>query len=52
MITTTILKWSFFMELDNDIEDAIKGVLKNPILSVLREINIVQLQVISYMHWL
>ncbi len=31
------------MGLDNDIEYAIKGVLKNPILTVLREINIVKL---------
>jgi hypothetical protein len=31
------------MGLDNDIEYAIKGVLKNPILTVLREIHIVKL---------
>ncbi|MGB5964498.1 MAG: hypothetical protein WBF77_09905 [Sulfurimonadaceae bacterium] len=31
------------MGLDNDIEYAVKSVLKNPILTVLREINIVKL---------
>jgi len=30
----------FFMGLDNDIKYAIKGILKNPILTVLREIKI------------
>ena len=33
----------FFMGLDNDIEYAIKGILKNPILTVLREIKIVNI---------
>ena len=31
------------MGLDNDIEYAMKGILKNPILSVLKEINIVSI---------
>jgi hypothetical protein len=31
------------MGLDNDIEYAIKGILKNPILTVLREIKMVKL---------
>lgn len=40
MVTTTTLQKGFFMGLDNDIEYAMKGILKNPILSVLREIKI------------
>ena len=40
MVTTTTLCGGFFMGLDNRIESAMKGILKNPIFSVLREIKI------------
>ncbi len=40
MVTTTTLYGGFFMGLDNHIESAMKGILKNPILSVLKEIKI------------
>ena len=40
MVTTTTLYGGFFMGLDNHIESAMKSILKNPILSVLKEIKI------------
>ena len=41
MVTTIILSGSLFVGLDNHIEYAMKGILKNPIFSVLREIKII-----------
>ena len=40
MINATTLYRSLFMGLDNHTESAMKGILKNPIYSVLKEIKI------------